>query len=146
MSMAMAIQDVGEMQLSGVDVALTDSGTAFTVETSTDVDGCKCAIPFSIFIDTRQQHAHVVYKFDRRAFPVMQPSSSYTMFVAIDQVALAGLQPTFEHCHVAVDSDGVWQRSARITQAAVTTPAFGAATYTFDFGFVQQFSLGDLIW
>jgi hypothetical protein len=95
------------MQLSGVDVALTDSGTAFTVETSTDVNGCKCAIPFSnIYIDTRQQHAHVVYKFDRRAFPVMQPSSSYTMFVAIDQVALAGLQPTFEHCHVAVDSEG----------------------------------------
>jgi hypothetical protein len=136
------------MPLSGVDVALTDSGTAFTVETSTDVNGCKCAIPFSIFIDTRQQHAHVVYKFDRRAFPVMQPSSSYTMFVAIDQVALAGLQPTLSTAgsDVAVDSDGVWQRSARITQAAVTTPAFGAATYTFDFGFIQQFSLGDLIW
>jgi hypothetical protein len=126
-------QDAGEPGIANVAVSLTRSDTAspFSAQTFTDANG--------------------FYYFSRRDWPALLPATQYAAFVALGQVVLNGLQPTLDASSVpgvpAADSDGVWNRVGGTSQAsAVLTPAFGGRIPTYDFGFVQQLSVGGDLW
>ena len=121
-------QDAGESGIEGVAVQLSDGVT--TLETTTNAAGN--------------------YLFSRLEYASLNPSAAYSLFVALNQLPLAGLQPTLTlAAGVAdsADSNGVWRRDSALSiDASVQSPPFGARDLTFDFGFAEPLAVGGLLW
>jgi hypothetical protein len=131
-------QSAGDVNVTGVRVRLLSAGAgAVVAESVTDASG--------------------QYNFNSLIAGLL-PASPYLLTIAMNQtvtlpstgsgVLSALYEPTRTGLTArdALDSNGVLNLTLGVTQAAITTPAFGVDDTTVDFGFVRQFSFGDFVW
>ena len=74
----------------------------------------------------------------------LEPDTQYVVSIA-DQPALGAVQPTINDVtDDALDSDAVYNPVALASQVTVTTGTWGTnSSDAADFGFVEQFNIGD---
>ena len=77
----------------------------------------------------------------------LAPLRAHIVSIGLDQAPLARLQPTEPSVGVQRDRDsnGVLQAASE-SVARPTSPDYGEADYTIDFGFKRQIYLGNFVW
>jgi hypothetical protein len=122
------VQSDAELGIAGVEVQLLDAATGVVlVTTTTDANG--------------------LWRFNSLR-DALVPQTAYVLSIPIAQTALAGLQPTRANqgANDTADSDAVLNAAQTAATWPVTTPNWAVDDLTFDAGFVQRFTIGDLIW